>query len=215
MSTKRNKSNTKVTATIPVDESNINDTSDRINIPMDGSQLNEKDVDPVDAESKDLDNKTVLLVEDNRELRFLITYLLKPEFNVVQARDGQEGINAAFKHIPDIIITDVMMPGIDGYELCTVLKKDERTSHIPVILLTASEDAEGSLKGYQTGADDYITKPFANEHLKLKVRNIISTREAARNQFDFKSLLSPEGLKIGVTDKKFMRKSKKKSLRAI
>ena len=215
MSTKRDKSNTKVTATIPVDESNINDTSDRINIPMDGSQLNEKDVDPVDTESKDPDNKTVLLVEDNRELRFLITYLLKPEFNVVQARDGQEAINAAFKHIPDIIISDVMMPGIDGYELCTVLKKDERTSHIPVILLTASEDAEGSLKGYQVGAEDYITKPFTNEHLKSKVRKIISTRETARNQFDLKLLHSPKHLKIGVTDKKFMRKSIKKSLRVI
>lgn len=153
MGTKRDKSNTKVAATIPVD----------------------------------LDNKTVLLIEDNHELRFLITFLLKPEFNVVQARDGLEGINAAFKHIPDIIISDVMMPGIDGYELCTVLKKDERTSHIPIILLTASDDAEGSLKGFQTGADDYITKPFTNEHLKSKVRSIISAHEAARNKFDLNS----------------------------
>ena len=103
-----------------------------------------------------------------------------------------------------------MMPKIDGYELCAVLKKDKRTSHIPIILLTASDDAEGSLKGYQTGADDYITKPFTNEHLKLKVRNIISACEAPRNQFDPKSLLSPEDLKKGVTNKKIMRKSNKK-----
>jgi DNA-binding response OmpR family regulator len=206
----RDKYGTKVKGAIPVDECNINDTADRIDIPMDGSQLNEKDVDPIDTQSEDLNNKTVLLIEDNREIRFFITYLLKPEFNVVQARDGQEGINAAFKHIPDIIISDIMMPKIDGYELCAVLKKDKRTSNIPIILLTASDDAEGSLKGYETGADDYITKPFTNEHLKLKVRNIISAREAPRNQFDPKSLLSPEDLKKGVTNKKIMRKSNKK-----
>lgn len=171
-----------MTVTIPVDESNPYDAPDSIDIPMDGSQLNEKDFEQIDTEPEDLDKKTVLLIEDNREIRFFITYLLKPEFNVIQARDGQEGIHAAFKHIPDLIISDVMMPKTDGYELCTILKKDERTCHIPVILLTASDNAEGSLKGYQTGADDYITKPFTNEHLKLKVRNIISAHEAARNK---------------------------------
>ncbi len=191
----RDKYGTKVKDAIPVDECNINDTADRIDIPMDSSRLNEKGVDPIDREPEDMNKKTVLLIEDNRELRFFITYLLKPEFNVVQAKDGHEGINAAYKHTPDIIISDVMMPGIDGYELCTLLKKDKRTSHIPVILLTASDDAEGSLKGYQKGADDYITKPFTNEHLKLKVRNLISAHEDPRNQFDPKSLLSPEDLK--------------------
>ncbi len=180
MKKNRDKYGTKVKGAITVDECNINDTADRIDIPMDSSRLNEKGVDPIDTESEDLNNKTVLLIEDNRELRFFITFLLKPEFNVVLSKDGHEGINAAYKHIPDLIISDVMMPGIDGYELCTLLKNDKRTSHIPVILLTASDDAEGSLKGFQTGADDYITKPFTNEYLKLKVRNLISARKATR-----------------------------------
>jgi DNA-binding response OmpR family regulator/anti-sigma regulatory factor (Ser/Thr protein kinase) len=198
---------TEVTVTIPVDECFLKDKSEyRIDIPIKGIQLNKKDFSMVDFIKEDLNENTVLLIEDNIELRAFIADFLMPEFNVVQARDGQEGINAAFQHIPDIIISDVMMPKIDGFELCTVLKKDERTSHIPVILLTARDDAESSLKGYQTGADDYITKPFENELLKLKIKNIIATREAARNLFDFKSILSSEGLSIGNTDKEFMRK---------
>ncbi len=180
MKKNRDKYGTKVKGAIPVDECNINVRADRIDVPINSNRLNEKGIDPVDNESEYLNNKTVLLIEDNRELRFFISYLLQPEFNVVLSKDGHEGINAAYKHIPDLIISDVMMPGIDGYELCTLLKKDKRTSHIPVILLTASDDAEGSLKGFQTGADDYITKPFTNEHLKLKVRNIISARKATR-----------------------------------
>ena len=198
---------TKITVTIPVDECFLNDKSEyRIHIPINAFQLNKKEFDPVDFVKEDLNENTVLLIEDNIDLRAFIANLLIPEFNVVQARDGQEGINEAFKHIPNIIISDVMMPKIDGYELCTVLKKDERTSHIPVILLTARDDAKSSLKGYQTGADDYITKPFDNELLKLKIKNIIATREASRRQFDFRSLLSLESLKIGVTDKEFIRR---------
>ena len=200
-------SGTKVTISIPANVYERNDISElRIEIPNTGRQANRNGFDVSEFVKEDKNENTVLLVEDNNELRAFIADLLKTEFNVRVAKDGQEGLNAAFNYIPDIIISDVMMPGIDGFELCSILKKDERTSHIPVILLTARDSAQSNLEGYRSGADDYIIKPFDNEQLKLKVKNIITTREAARNQFDFKSILSSEGLNIGITDKEFMRK---------
>jgi DNA-binding response OmpR family regulator len=200
-------SGTKVTISIPANVYERNDISElRIEIPNTGRQVNRNGFDVSEFVKEDKNENTVLLVEDNNELRAFIADLLKTEFNVRVAKDGQEGLNAAFNYIPDIIISDVMMPGIDGFELCSILKQDERTSHIPIILLTARDSAQSNLEGYRSGADDYIIKPFDNEQLKLKVKNIITTLEAARNQFDFKSILSSEGLNIGITDKEFMRK---------
>jgi len=198
---------TKVTISIPVHEYVIKHFSEyKIIIPNTGTRPERNGFDATEFIKEDKNENTVLLVEDNDELRAFIADLLKVEFNVRLAKDGKEGLHSAFHNIPDIIISDVMMPGMDGFELCAILKKDERTSHIPVILLTARDSAQSSLEGYQSGADDYIIKPFDNEHLKLKVKNIIATRESARNQFDFKSILSSEGLNIGHTDKEFMRK---------
>ena len=198
---------TKVIISIPFKESVLKDSSEfTIEIPnKDRYHVSNG----FDASEFILDEKyenTVLLVEDNDELASFIADLLKTEFNIRIAKNGKEGIQSAFNYIPDIIISDVMMPGIDGFELCATIKNDERTSHIPVILLTARDSAQSSLEGYQSGADDYIIKPFDNEHLKLKVRNIIATREAARSKFDFKSILSSDGLYIGNTDKEFIKK---------
>jgi len=154
----------------------------------------------------DEERSTVLIVEDNDELRAFIADLLKADCNLYTADNGINGLNAAFEVIPDVIISDVMMPGMDGFEMCATLKNDERTSHIPIILLTAKDSPQSNLEGYQTGADDYIVKPFENEILRLKLRNIISTREATRKQFDFKSILSVEKLKLGNTDREFIKK---------
>ena len=198
---------TKVTISIPFHEYMIEDKSEfAIEIPETHPHPEKKGFDAAEFLKEDNNEPTVLLVEDNDELRVFISDLLKSEFNVIVAKDGTSGLKTAFHNVPDIIISDVMMPGIDGYELCSILKKDFQTSHIPVILLTARDGAESSIKGYRSGADDYIIKPFDNEHLKLKVKNIIATREAARNKFDFKSILSSDSLNIGKTDKEFMRK---------
>jgi signal transduction histidine kinase/DNA-binding response OmpR family regulator len=156
--------------------------------------------------NEDESKKTILIVEDNDDLRAFISDLLKNEFNIQLAKDGKEGMQAAFQALPDIIISDVMMPQINGFEMCTILKKDERTSHIPIILLTAKDSSQSYREGYETGADDYILKPFDNELLKLKVRNVIATHDAARRQFDFQSILTVENLKLGNTDKEFMKK---------
>jgi signal transduction histidine kinase/DNA-binding response OmpR family regulator len=200
---------TKVRISIPVGDCGIIDPNElSIEIPdiILHPKRNENGYDVAGYFSEDEHESTVLIVEDNDELRHYIADLLKSEFNVVLACDGNDGMNKAFQNIPDIILSDVMMPGPDGYKLCALLKKDERTSHIPLILLTARDNIESSLDGYRTGADDYIIKPFNDEVLTLKIKNIISTHEAARKQFDFKSLLKPEGIKVGNTDKKFMKK---------
>ncbi len=119
---------------------------------------------------------TVLIVEDNADLRMLIGDSLRPYFKLVIAANGEEGIQKAEKIIPDLIVTDLMMPGKNGYELCQSIKSTTITAHIPVILLTAKSAMEAKLEGLKIGADDYITKPFHSEELVLRVRNLIESR---------------------------------------
>jgi len=165
-----------------------------------------KDIDLNDYTNENLSESSVLVVEDNDELRDFIGGLLRPDYTVYMAKNGNEGIKVAYQFIPDIIISDVMMPEKDGNELCTVLKNDERTSHIPIIMLTAKDTVQNSREGYLSGADDYVLKPFDNELLKLKIKNVIATHEAKRRQFDLKSVLSSENIKPGDADRQFLKK---------
>lgn len=125
----------------------------------------------------------VLIIEDNKDLRFYINDILSPSCITEEAEDGIQGLEKAFMIIPDIIICDIRMPGKDGIEVTRTLKSDNRTSHIPVILLTAMSTLENKLKGLETGADDYITKPFNADILLLKVKNRITIRERAKEFF--------------------------------
>ncbi|MCD2421892.1 response regulator [Niabella pedocola] len=119
---------------------------------------------------------TVLVVEDNPELRALICQQLDPGYYIQQAADGLQGWEMATANIPDLIISDVMMPGVNGIELCTRLKTDTRTSHIPVILLTAKSTQADQVAGLEHGADIYITKPFSIKILELQIRNLLEAR---------------------------------------
>ncbi|MCF3108245.1 response regulator [Niabella sp. CC-SYL272] len=119
---------------------------------------------------------TVLVVEDNPELRALICQQLEPGYIVQAAADGLQGWEMAVAAIPDLIISDVMMPGLNGMELCTRLKTDSRTSHIPVILLTAKSTQADQVAGLEQGADIYITKPFSTKILELHIRNLLEAR---------------------------------------
>lgn len=118
----------------------------------------------------------VLLVEDNTDV---VAYLASclPDYRLATARDGQEGLDSAVELTPDILISDVMMPRMDGFQLCKALKNDTRTSHIPVILLTAKADLQSKMEGLEYGADAYLTKPFHEEELQVLVRNILENRQ--------------------------------------
>ena len=126
---------------------------------------------------------TLLLIEDNQDVRTLIKRYFTPTFSVLEAVDGEEGIKQAFAVIPDIIISDIMMPVKDGISVVSAIKSDERTSHIPIVLLTAKAGVENTLCGLETGADDYITKPFNLKLLKARAQNLIDQRLQLQRKF--------------------------------
>lgn len=126
----------------------------------------------------------LLLVEDNAELRHYLQTILVLHYHVEIARNGAEGIEKALEMVPDVIISDVMMPVKDGFELCRTLKNNFRTNHIPIILLTARADAESKLViGLEKGADAYMSKPFQPKELQLRLRKLIELREKLKIKY--------------------------------
>jgi signal transduction histidine kinase/AraC-like DNA-binding protein/ActR/RegA family two-component response regulator len=128
-------------------------------------------------------NAHVLIVDDNEDVLAFVASCLENEFDVELARNGQQCEDLAFKMIPDLIVMDVMMPFKDGFEVCKILKADERTSHIPIILLTAKADLESRLEGLEQGADDYLTKPFDKKELLLRIRNLLELRRQLQQYY--------------------------------
>ncbi|MEQ9824623.1 MAG: response regulator [Puniceicoccaceae bacterium] len=135
------------------------------------------------------DQKWVLIVEDHPQVRDYIREQLQDQFQILEAENGANALELALETIPDLIISDVMMPGMDGFEFCNRLKQDEKLSHIPVMLLTARAGDDSSMEGWQTGADDYLTKPFNAKELRIRVRKLIETRERLRERFRKEGLL--------------------------
>ena len=125
----------------------------------------------------------VLVIEDNADLREHLRKELTPGYRIVLAKDGEEGIQLALKDVPTLIISDLMMPRKNGMEVCAMIKEDERTSHIPVILLTAKADAESRLEGFKKGADDYIAKPFSMNELRVRIDNLIEGRRKLQKKY--------------------------------
>jgi CheY-like chemotaxis protein len=125
----------------------------------------------------------LLIIEDFPDMVDYIKSFVDKEFHVQVASDGDQGIKKALELIPDLIITDVMMPGKDGYEVCNQLKNDIRTSHIPIIMLTAKANEASKIKGYRQGADAYITKPFNAEELKIRLQNLIESRKKLQEKY--------------------------------
>ena len=131
----------------------------------------------------DDDKPLLLLIEDNRDVVAYLVSILKNDYQIVTAEDGQAGIEMALETIPDIIISDVMMPRKDGFEVCQALKTDERTSHIPIILLTAKATDEAKIAGLKTGADAYLMKPFNKEELFVRLEKLIELRRALQERY--------------------------------
>jgi signal transduction histidine kinase/DNA-binding response OmpR family regulator/ligand-binding sensor domain-containing protein len=146
----------------------------------------------------------ILVVEDNTDLRKFIIDSLGKEFHFREAANGKEGMEMAFKFVPDVIISDVMMPEMDGIAMTGKIKNDIRTSHIPLILLTAKTTDESKLKGLGTGADDYLTKPFDKKELLIKVRNSIALRIKLREKIKLELLKEGPNTKVQSADEKFL-----------
>lgn len=166
------------------------------------------------AENKELTNldtekPILLIVEDNKDVRTYISSIFSDLYSIIQAKNGQEGIDLAIEHVPDIIISDIMMPIKNGISLCNTLKVDERTSHIPIILLTAKAGEENEMEGIKNGADAYITKPFNEELLKLKVEQLIKVRNKLQERYSQELILKPKDLAICDVDEKFLNKVQK------
>ena len=145
----------------------------------------------------------LLIVEDYSDMRYYIKSNFENTYQIIEAEDGQIGIQLAMDHIPDLIISDIMMPNIGGIELCTTLKNDVKTSHIPIILLTAKVEDENILCGLKSGADDYITKPFNAQTLAVKVENLISIRKGLQEKYQKELVISPLNLVFKSEDEKF------------
>jgi ligand-binding sensor domain-containing protein/signal transduction histidine kinase/DNA-binding response OmpR family regulator len=125
----------------------------------------------------------LLIVEDHRDVKDFLIMELENEFVIIEAKNGAEGVDAAFQNIPDLIVSDIMMPVMDGIKLCTILKSDERTSHIPIILLTAKTGEDSHIRGLDIGADDYIPKPFNIRILRARIQNLIASRKKLHTIF--------------------------------
>lgn len=146
----------------------------------------------------------LLIVEDHKEVRKFLGSVWKNHYRVITATNGKEGIAKALETVPDLIITDVRMPICDGITLCNTLKTDERTSHIPIILLTAGIGEEQELRGLHSGADDFITKPFKLRVLQQRVENLITTRKALRSRYSQEVILKAKDIAITPTDEVFL-----------
>ena len=124
----------------------------------------------------------ILIIEDNHDMRLHIADTLKDNYQCILAQAGKEGIALAIEHVPDIIICDVMMPGMDGFQVCRVIRSDTRTSHIPLVLLTALEDRESRIRGWREHVDAYLTKPFDAAELLLQLENILVIRNILKTR---------------------------------
>jgi len=168
-------------------------------------QVDRRDLPPT-KHKKTLLKPFVLIVEDSADFRFFLNDLLKADFQIAEAENGEEAIALAKEKMPDLVLSDIMMPGMDGIEFCHRLKTDWQTSHIPIILLTAKALSDDKVAGLETGADDYITKPFNFAELVARIKNLIEQRRRLREKFKQELNLQPETLATNSIDKEFMQK---------
>ncbi len=152
---------------------------------------------------------SILLVEDNPDLRTFLQGELGSEYQIIEAKDGREGLDTAIDVMPDLIISDIMMPEMDGLELCSILKTKEETSHIPIVMLTARTSEENRLKGIEMGADEYFPKPVNIALLKARIENLLESRRKLRELFSRRVVVQPSEVTVTSTDEAFLQRAMK------
>ncbi|MFO7999885.1 MAG: response regulator, partial [Marinilabilia sp.] len=152
------------------------------------------------------DKPSILVAEDNSEICNLLKIILSEEYRVYFAANGMEALESTNRHLPDVIIADIMMPVMDGIELCKRLKKDFNTSHIPVIMLTALNSGEMMVKGLNTGADDYVSKPFNPDVLLARIKNLIESRKTLQKKYLTDLKTQPSEMALSSADELFLDK---------
>lgn len=167
--------------------------------------LSEEFIPLIETESANPEDAPVLLlVDDSKEIRDYIASIFETTYTIVTATNGKEGYEAAQKHIPDIIISDVMMPVADGFELTKNCKENTLTSHIPILLLTAKNEITAQLEGLGIGADAYLTKPFSSKLLKARIKNLLENRRKLQERFSQDIMLTPKEVSITSADALFL-----------
>ena len=149
---------------------------------------------------------SILIIDDETEIKDFLYNALIEKYNIILAENGKEGLEKIKQKQPDLIVCDVMMPEMDGFKLCEILKSDPSTCHIPIILLTALEDTQNRIKGLEFGADDYISKPFSLKHLVLRIEKLIANNQLIKEHFTKSSFIPDKGIEMSERDKEFLKK---------
>lgn len=182
------KKGTEFTVVIPV--VHISDTPEEVENGITNDDVN-SELEEIETEMTFTDDKPLLLViDDNQDIREMVTELMKSDYNIIRASNGNEGIRKAVKYVPDLIICDVMMPGMDGMECCRRLKDESVTSHIPILMLTACTLDEQRVQGFDSGADGYIGKPFSSSVLKAQAASLIANRKRIKDLWKHSDIMS-------------------------
>ncbi len=171
--------------------------------------ISEVDISGIGMDFEEREEKLPLLlfVDDNSDIRRFIKEGFENDFRIIEAEDGEKAYEIAISSLPDIIVSDVMMPNMSGIELCEILKTNSLTSHIPIVLLTAKSTADDQLLGLQTGADAYISKPFKIDILRTQLLNIYLQRERLKQRFRQEVILQPEEITVTSADEEFLKRA--------
>jgi signal transduction histidine kinase/ligand-binding sensor domain-containing protein/CheY-like chemotaxis protein/AraC-like DNA-binding protein len=170
-------------------------------------KLTNNDSNKIEETKNKNNNEIILIVEDNVDVRNYIREHTEIEYTIIESSNGEEGIQKAQENIPDLIITDIMMPRMDGYKFSREIRKDERTSHIPIIMLTAKAGIDDKIEGLETGIDDYLTKPFSTRELKVRIKNLILQRKQLRKKFSNATIIKPTEVSAVSADQVFLQKT--------
>ena len=188
---------------LSVNESSFEKTLDDVNI----SDSKLIPITDIQLPLTKIQQEIILIVEDNSDVRGYIREQLENDYSVIEACNGEQGILSAQNEIPDLIITDVMMPKMDGYKFSKAIRGDEKTSHIPIIMLTAKAGLDDKIEGLETGIDDYLTKPFSAKELKARVKNLIYQRKQLRKRFSKSTFIKPSEVSTVSVDQTFLEKT--------